>query len=106
MDHPAHGALKDIRNKYSDAIKHAKTQYWQDFLEVVQGPDIWTANRYISSPAGDGGRQCIPTLKVTQVDSTTSEVTTNEEKAAAFHRSFFPPKPTVIGVPNNPEYPA
>ena len=23
-DHPAHGALKDIRNKYSDAIKCAK----------------------------------------------------------------------------------
>ena len=43
-DHPAHEALKDIHNKYGDAIKWAKTQHWQDFLEVAQGPDIWVAN--------------------------------------------------------------
>ena len=81
-------------------------QHWQDFLEAAQGPDIWTATCYISSPADDGGRQCIPTLKVTQADSMTSEVTTNEEKAATFYQPFFPPKPAVTGVPNNPEYPA
>ena len=53
VDHLAHGALKDIHNKYSDAIKHAKMQHWLDFLEAAQGPDIWIANCYISSPAGD-----------------------------------------------------
>ena len=79
-------------------------QHWQDFLEAAQGPDMWTANCYISSPAGDGGRQRIPMLKVTRADGTTSEVTTNEEKATAFHRSFFPPKPAAMGVPDDPEY--
>ena len=43
-DHPSHNAHKDIHNKYSEAIKWAKTQHWQDFLEVAQGPDIWVAN--------------------------------------------------------------
>ena len=46
-DHPSHEAHKDICNKYGKAIKWAKTQHWQDFLEMAQGPDIWTANRYI-----------------------------------------------------------
>ena len=46
-DHPAHDALKDICNKYSDAIKRTKTQHWQDFLESAQGPNIWMANHYI-----------------------------------------------------------
>ena len=52
-DHPVHEALKVIRNKYGDAIKQAKTQHWQDFLEAAQGPDIWVANQYISNPSGD-----------------------------------------------------
>ena len=98
--------IKDIHNKYSDAIKRAKTQHWQDFLEVAQGPDIWVVNQYISNPSGDGGQQCIPRLKVPQADGSTAEVTTNEEKVAAFHRSFFPPKPAVTSLPNDPDYPA
>ena len=102
-DHPVHDALKDIHNKYSDTIKHTKMQHWQDFLEEAQGLDIWTANHYISSPAGDRGRQHISTLKVTRADGTTSEDTTNEEKATAFHWSFLPPKPAAT-VPDDPEY--
>ena len=103
-DHPTHNAHQDICNKYGEAIKRAKTQHWQDFLETVQGPDIWTVNRYISNPPGDGGRQRIPTLKVPQVNGTSTEVTTNEEKAAAFHQSFFPPKPATSNLPNDPTY--
>ena len=72
---------------------------------MAQGPDIWTANHYISNPSGNGGRQHIPTLKVPQVDSMMAEITTNEEKAAAFYQSFFPPKPMVTGLPDDPEYP-
>ena len=105
-DHPTHNAHRDIRNKYGEAIKCAKTQHWQNFLETAQGPDIWTANWYISNPLGDSGRQRIPTLKVPQANGTSSEVTTNEEKAAAFHQSFFPPKPTTSNLPNDPTYPA
>ena len=79
-------------------------QHWQHFLEAAQGPDIWMVNHFISSPAGDGGQQHIPTLKVPQADGMTSEVTTNEEKATTFHQSFFPPKPAVTEVPDEPEY--
>ena len=92
--------------KYSDAIKQAKLQHWQDFLKVAQGPDIWTVNQYISNPLGDSRQQCIPTLKVPQMDSSIAEVTTNKEKAAAFHWSFSPPKPATMSLPDDPEYPA
>ena len=43
-DHPIHAEHKEARNRYSDAIKHAKTEHWQEFLEGAQGPDIWMAN--------------------------------------------------------------
>ena len=105
-DHPTHNAHRDIRNKYGEAIKHAKTQHWQDFLEMAQGPDIWTVNWYISNPPGDGRRQCIPTLKVPQANGMSGEVTTNKEKAATFHQLFFPPKPATSNLPDNPTYPA
>ena len=84
-DHPIHTAHREAHNRYSDAIKHAKTKHWQEFLEAVQGPDIWTANRYIANPIGDGGRQCILTLKVPRPGDATAEATTNEEKATMFH---------------------
>ena len=36
----------------------------------------------------------------------TAEMNTNEEKAATFYQSFFPPKPTVTDLLDDPEYPA
>ncbi|KAI0066764.1 hypothetical protein BV25DRAFT_1768406, partial [Artomyces pyxidatus] len=52
-DHPSHAALKDAKKAYISAIKAAKQQHWQDWLENATDPDIWTANKYISTPAGD-----------------------------------------------------
>ena len=81
-------------------------QHWQDLLKMVQGLDIWTANRYISNPLGDGRRQHIPTLKVPQANGMSGKVTTNEEKVAMFHQLFFPPKPATSNLPDDPTYPA
>ena len=36
-DHPAHDAHMNTCNEYGEAIKQAKMQYWQDFLETAQG---------------------------------------------------------------------
>ena len=64
-DHPIHVKHREAHNKYSEAIKQAKSVHWQEFLDSAQGADIWMANRYISNPINDRGRQGIPTLKVT-----------------------------------------
>ena len=45
-------------------------------------------------------------MKVPQANGMSSEVTTKEEKATAFHQSFFPPKPAISNLPNDPTYPA
>ena len=104
-NHPSHAAHKSIRNEYGEAIKRAKEQHWQDFLEHADGPTIWAANCYISNPTGDGGRQRIPTLKVTTSGGMLSEVATNEEKGAVLCQLFFPPKPAEAATPQDSRYP-
>ena len=64
-DHPIHVKHREAWNKYSEAIKQAKSTHWQEFLNSAQGANIWTANHYISNPISDRGRQRIPTLKIT-----------------------------------------
>ena len=59
-EHPAHGAFKNARTEYGVAIKRAKEQHWQSFLEEITGTELWTAHRYVTSPIGDGGKARIP----------------------------------------------
>ncbi|PPQ86442.1 hypothetical protein CVT25_008102 [Psilocybe cyanescens] len=67
---------------------------------------MWTANKYLKNPIGDGGQPRIPTLEV--IDPFTdkkSEVAANEEKAQLFASNFFPRKPIQSNTPTNFEYP-
>ncbi|PPQ72841.1 hypothetical protein CVT25_000254, partial [Psilocybe cyanescens] len=80
-------------------MSRVKLQHWIDFLEEATTKDIWTANKYISTPATDGGKSKIPALKQKTANGQTTELTTNEEKAEALATSFFPPKPTKTTVP-------
>ena len=104
-DHPVHVEHREACNRYNDVIRCAKTEHWQEFLEGAQGPNIWTANWYIANPLSNGGQQCIPTLKVPWPDDVTAKATTNEAKAAVFSQSFFPQKPTMMSLPDEPNYP-
>ena len=63
------------------------------------------AQRYATRPVGDGGKACIPTLKVTDQHGHTKIVTTNKEKSAVFSQIFFPKHPADDLVPPNPDYP-
>ena len=82
-------------------ITKAKTNHWNNYLENIEGADIWTVNKYISNPVGDGGRTRIPMLKVKDDDGTTREVNTNEDKAKSLAKTFFPPKPAISTVPQD-----
>src|SRR6266481_4376798 len=105
VDHPSHTAHKEVRKGYGEAIKRAKEQHWQEFLESAVGPDLWAVNKYISRPAGDGGRQRIPTLKVVLESGAHAEVATNEEKGTVLRKQFFPHKPTESSCPDTANYP-
>lgn len=94
-----------MANEYGEAIMKAKTQHWRDFLEDASADDLWTANRYLKEPAGDGGKARIPTLKMTNADGSVTKITTNKGKTELLAKSFFPAKPANSSVPVNYDYP-
>lgn len=104
-DHPSHELRRQAAQEYGRAIVEAKRKHWMNFLEEASDSDLWTANRYLKDPIGDGGKARIPTLKVKEVDGTTREVSTNTDKAEIFNKIFFPPKPDTSSVPENFDYP-
>ncbi len=104
-NHPAHAELRTTRNKYGEEILRAKQQHWADFLEEATTNDIWTANRYIKEPVGDGGCPRIPTLKVKGNAGTTQEINDNKDKARHFAETFFPPPPEHSSIPQGYDYP-
>ena len=73
-------------------MEYTKKQHWRDWLEKAEDPDIWTLNKIISSPARDGGKSRIPTLKY-KVGSQEVTARTNEEKSNTLAKYFFPLKP-------------
>jgi hypothetical protein len=98
-DHPSHEEHRVKSSAYGDAIIQAKRQHWADYLEDMTSADIWTANKFIREPAGDGGCQRIPTLKVRAPNGTIQSISGNEDKAKVFAKLFFPPPP-----PNQEDY--
>jgi ribonuclease HI len=104
-NHPCHDARKTLAREYGNAILAAKKKHWVDFLEEASDRDLWTSNRYLKDPVGDGGKSRIPTLKVKDANGLTREVASNSEKAKVFHKVFFPPRPEASSVPSNFRYP-
>lgn len=89
--HPCHEEYKSLKNQYANEIASTKKQHWIDWLEDIEGNDLWTANRYISSDPSDGGKARIPTLVLKKPDGSTIEATTNAEKSTLIAEAFFPP---------------
>ena len=83
-DHSSHSQYTDTRNRYGLAIKRAKKQHWDAFLEELSGKDLWMAQHYVTNLVGDGGKARIPTLKVPDESGRSRAITTNKEKSLAF----------------------
>ena len=83
LGHFLHTELRKAWNAYGEAIIKAKWQHWEDFLENMAEHDLWTANNYFKEPMGNGGKSCIPTLKVPMegTEGLLREVNTNDGKA-------------------------
>jgi hypothetical protein len=103
---PSHSKLRKASNKYGEAIVAAKKQHWISYLEEMTANDIWSANRYLKEPVGDGGNPRIPTIRVRNDDNEEILVSDNNEKAKLFAKTFFPPPPANTSVPLAYEYPA
>jgi hypothetical protein len=91
-EHPIHKEHTEASNTYAKSIKYNKQQFWRDWLERADEPDLWTAQRMVSGPASDGGKARIPPLKH-KVDGSEVTAKTNTDKSKALAKGFFPPKP-------------
>ena len=92
-DYPSHQAHRDILKEYVSAIKLTRREHWEEWLFNALERYVWAVNKYVTDPAMDGGKACIPTLKCARQDGTTSLITSNMEKGAALIKAFFPPSP-------------
>ena len=104
-DHPSHALYRLKSNQYGDAIIQAKRQHWTNYLEEMTAADIWTANKFIKEPAGDGGCPRIPTLKSKNEQGDDVIINSNDDKAKIFARTFFPPPPQIPAAQEHYEYP-
>ena len=104
-NHASHGELKKKSNEYGEAIVKAKRSHWTNYLEEMTANEIWTANKYIKEPVGDGGNPRIPTLKVKNAAGAEISVNSNEEKAKIFASVFFPKPPPTENAFVGHEYP-
>ena len=94
MEHPEHTIhleFKECRKQYEKAIKYSKHHHWRDWLEKASEPDLWTANKYITVPASDGGSTRIPKLKL-QIDGQERTANLNQDKSEMLASTFFPKK--------------
>ena len=105
-DHLSHSQNTDSRNKYGLKIKRARKRHWDAFLEELSSNDLWTAQRYATSPAEDGGKARISILKVPDGVNHTKSITTNEEKSLTFSEIFFTKRPAGDLIPPDLQYPS
>ena len=91
-NHPIHEELATARKRYNQSIEYAKKHHWRDWLEKASDPDLWTAHKYLTAPAGDGGKTRIPNLKVQGPDGERT-CSNNKDKSTALATTSFPKKP-------------
>ncbi|PPQ82122.1 hypothetical protein CVT24_012427 [Panaeolus cyanescens] len=93
VDAEVHQRAKRAARRFAEEVLRAKRERWEEWLNEASTRDLWTANGYLKSPVGDGGRTRIPTLRVYNDFDEEIEVTDNGEKAKVLARTFFPPPP-------------
>ena len=91
-EHSVHTEHREAKRLYDSTLCFAKRQHWRDWLKRAKEPDIWTANRYVSTPASDGEKARIPILRHT-ADSQEAIASSNKKKSCVLAKAFFPPGP-------------
>ena len=85
----AHEEHEQARRSYADAIEKAKRSHWEEWLENLQGDEIWTANKYVDKASSDGAQAHVPTLKREDENDVVVDIETNKAKSHFLFDSFF-----------------
>ncbi|KAF5318094.1 hypothetical protein D9619_012016 [Psilocybe cf. subviscida] len=105
--HPVHERYRRSRNDYSEAIRQAKAEHWEAWLDGLDEKTVWDAGRLLAGTGTDGGRTRVPALKIVDARGRVErEAVSNEEKGKAFFEAFFLGKPNESLVPADARYPA
>ena len=105
LRHPAHRDYRRHRNKYNDAVKYAKKDHWDEWLDHVDKSSIWAAHRFMKKGSSDGGSARIPTINAKDQDGNPTLLTTNAQKGEEFFKTFFLPPGPPTEPPPDFEYP-
>ena len=95
-----HEEFRQVRNRYSKAIRRSKEEYWLEWLETLDEEGMWAANRMVSGTAMDGRQSRIPKLLVKGpiTKEVIREAHTNEEKGQLLYQEFFPKQMTPMAM--------
>ncbi|KAG2071042.1 hypothetical protein BDR04DRAFT_1154846 [Suillus decipiens] len=98
-NHPYHTEYRTLKNCYADKITSTKKQHWIDWIEDLEGNNLWMASCYVSLEPTDGGKSHIPTLIAKNPDGSTVEASTNGKKSILIAEAFFSPPPLTDSIP-------
>jgi ribonuclease HI len=85
---------------YTQALKDARQQHWEVFLENLDEETMWKAAGYLEQETSDGGRARVPTLRYSDQDGEQRAASDNHSKSKVLLEAFFPPPPPAL--PRNP----
>lgn len=97
LTHPTHREHAKARRRYTELMRASMEEHWFQFLGSSNSSDLWTASRYISNTATDGGQTRIPELRTGPNPEDVAR--SNDEKAQALAKTFFIPKDPHMQVP-------
>ena len=61
--HPIHEQVKNARNELATDIQKAKEDHWLEYLENIDGSNIWNVHKYLISEPSDQFISRIPSLR-------------------------------------------
>ncbi|KAF7337390.1 RNA-directed DNA polymerase from transposon X-element [Mycena sanguinolenta] len=87
---PAHEQYRVARNNFSAKVRTARRQYWMEWLEGIDGGDVWTAGQLMKGSGSDGGRTRVPDLRRKKGNGETEVAATNSQKSRWMVEEFYP----------------
>lgn len=87
--HAVHAKYRSYRNRYADAIRVAKKDFWNACIDSVDSKTIWDANRFLKRGVSDGGSARIPPINAVGEDGQLTVLKSNADKGAEFYKTFF-----------------
>ncbi|KAJ7173834.1 hypothetical protein C8R46DRAFT_892807, partial [Mycena filopes] len=83
----------------------ARERCWIEWLEEIDGSDVWVAGKMMKAAASDGGKTRVPVLKRKTAAGVEELAESNEEKSKWMVEEFYPARGAgAVDTPEDAEY--